>query len=202
MHNWCFSHHFFVADIVLDVYSKSDVVLLAQEKVYDINMTVRAALSKRPAVSVAPTCRRTDTLKTVMERLAATGVHRLICVDAGGHVEGIVSLHDIFAFIIADSPEQRAFDQEISLLAARLAEEAVSASPTRQRTASGAPPPGLRAVSPRSLAALRTPPAGAATAPAAVSPLARAGQVPHTMGRGISPLASPAESPLPSPRSP
>eukprot|EP00698_Gefionella_okellyi_P015092 TRINITY_DN4235_c0_g1_i1.p1 TRINITY_DN4235_c0_g1~~TRINITY_DN4235_c0_g1_i1.p1 ORF type:complete len:377 (+),score=88.03 TRINITY_DN4235_c0_g1_i1:126-1256(+) len=88
--------------VVIDVYSKSDVVLLAQEKVYDIGITVKQALSKRPqqGAAVVPTCRKTDSLKTVLERLAATNVHRLICVDGQGHVLGIVSLHDIFEFLI------------------------------------------------------------------------------------------------------
>ena len=200
-------------------HPSSSAQLLAQEKVYDINMSVRAALSKRPAVSVAPTCRRTDSLKTVMERLAATGVHRLICVDDAGRVDGIVSLHDIFAFLIADTPAQRVYEAEMAAIAARLAEmqiaEGMAASPTRMRSGSvvatslrfpmtsprgstvGPPQVSPRGVmpaqvSPRALAALRTPPAPSSTAPAgATSPLRATVSPPGT--RRVSPALSPRD---------
>ena len=45
------------------------------------------------------TITRNDTMKTVIERLA-TGAHRLVCVDDVGLVEGIVSMHDLFKFIV------------------------------------------------------------------------------------------------------
>ncbi|KAF1891188.1 hypothetical protein Lal_00001329 [Lupinus albus] len=47
-------------------------------------------------------CLRSDSLHKVMERLANPGVRRLVIVEAGSkRVEGIVSLGDIFKFLLA-----------------------------------------------------------------------------------------------------
>ncbi|RVW55735.1 Sucrose nonfermenting 4-like protein [Vitis vinifera] len=46
-------------------------------------------------------CLRTDPLHEVMDRLANPGVRRLVIVEAGSRrVEGIVSLRDIFKFLL------------------------------------------------------------------------------------------------------
>ena len=50
----------------------------------------------------AHTCTRADSLRTVVEALALPGVRRLVAVDAAtGAVEGIVSLSDVVAFLLA-----------------------------------------------------------------------------------------------------
>ncbi|XP_047319386.1 sucrose nonfermenting 4-like protein isoform X2 [Impatiens glandulifera] len=100
-------------DSLLDIYSRSDITALAKEKVYThINleeMTVNQALqlsqdSSSPSFSSqrCHMCLRSDPLHHVMERLAKPGVRRLIVVEAGSkHVEGIITLSDVFRFILA-----------------------------------------------------------------------------------------------------
>jgi hypothetical protein len=47
-------------------------------------------------------CLRSDTLLKVMERLANPGVRRVFIVEAGSkRVEGIISLSDIFKFLLS-----------------------------------------------------------------------------------------------------
>ncbi|CAM8905577.1 unnamed protein product [Rhodiola kirilowii] len=100
-------------DSLLDIYSRSDITALARDKAYaHINldeMTVQQALqlgqdSYTPyelRYQRCQMCLRTDTLHKVMERLASPGVRRLIVVEAGSkRVEGIVSLTDIFKFLL------------------------------------------------------------------------------------------------------
>lgn len=100
-------------DSLLDIYSRSDITALAKNRVYaHINlddMTIHQALqlgqdpyspyefnSQRCQM-----CLRTDPLHEVMDRLANPGVRRLVIVEAGSRrVEGIVSLRDIFKFLL------------------------------------------------------------------------------------------------------
>ena len=50
----------------------------------------------------AHTCTRADSLRAVVEALALPGVRRLVAVDAAtGVVEGVVSLSDAVAFLLA-----------------------------------------------------------------------------------------------------
>lgn len=47
-------------------------------------------------------CVRSETLRSVIEQLAHPGVRRLICIEAGSRrVEGIISLKDVFNFLLA-----------------------------------------------------------------------------------------------------
>uniref|UniRef100_A0A7N0UJ63 CBS domain-containing protein n=1 Tax=Kalanchoe fedtschenkoi TaxID=63787 RepID=A0A7N0UJ63_KALFE len=100
-------------DSLLDIYSRSDITALARDKAYaHINldeMSVQQALqlgqdSFTPYELRSQRCQmclRTDTLHKAMERLANPGVRRLIVVEAGSkRVEGIVSLSDIFKFLL------------------------------------------------------------------------------------------------------
>jgi len=88
--------------VVIDVYSRSDVTHLARERLYNnLDITVNQALHHHhKTLNVLQLCRKTDTLKTVLERLAIANVHRLICVDSRRRVEGIVSASDILAHFI------------------------------------------------------------------------------------------------------
>ncbi|CAM8989809.1 hypothetical protein QQ045_007839 [Rhodiola kirilowii] len=100
-------------DSLLDIYSRSDITALARDRAYArINldeMTIQQALqlgqdsftTYELRSQRCQMCLRTDTLHKVMERLASPGVRRLIVVEAGSkRVEGIVSLSDIFKFLL------------------------------------------------------------------------------------------------------
>ncbi|KAL6971310.1 AMP-activated serine/threonine-protein kinase regulatory subunit [Sarracenia purpurea var. burkii] len=101
-------------DSLLDVYSRSDITSLANDKVYThINleeMTIHQALQlgQEPPHSLyglssqrCHMCLQSDPLHKVMERLAKPGVRRLIVVEAGSkRVEGIITLTDIFRFFL------------------------------------------------------------------------------------------------------
>ncbi|CAH1427596.1 unnamed protein product [Lactuca virosa] len=101
-------------DSLLDVYSRSDITALAKDKIYThINleeMTIHQALQlgQEPYASHGGTpqrchmCLRSDSLHKVMERLAKPGVRRVVIVEAGSkRVEGIISLGDIFRFLLS-----------------------------------------------------------------------------------------------------
>ncbi|KAF3456191.1 hypothetical protein FNV43_RR00841 [Rhamnella rubrinervis] len=100
-------------DSLLDIYCRSDITALAKDRVYthiNLNeMTIHQALqlgqdSYSPYELRSQRCQmclRSDSLHKVMERLANPGVRRLIIVEAGSkRVEGIVSLSDIFKFLL------------------------------------------------------------------------------------------------------
>ncbi|EOY06470.1 Sucrose nonfermenting 4 [Theobroma cacao] len=99
-------------DSLLDIYCRSDITALAKGRAYTHNlneMTVYQALqlgqdSNTPYETRSQRCQmclRTDTLLKVMEQLANPGVRRLVIVEAGtNRVEGIVSLADIFRFLL------------------------------------------------------------------------------------------------------
>ncbi|CAI9779767.1 unnamed protein product [Fraxinus pennsylvanica] len=99
-------------DTLLDVYSRSDITALAKDKSYvHINldeMTIHQALqlgenphSPYGSIQRCFMCLRSDPLFKVMEKLSKPGVRRLIVVEAGSkRVEGIVSLSDIFRFLL------------------------------------------------------------------------------------------------------
>lgn len=101
-------------DSLVDTYSRSDITALAKDKVYTRirldEMTVQQALQLGQDASSpyglfneqrCQMCLRTDPLLKVMERLANPGVRRVFIVEAGtNRVEGIISLGDIFRFLL------------------------------------------------------------------------------------------------------
>ncbi|KAG8636577.1 sucrose nonfermenting 4-like protein isoform X3 [Manihot esculenta] len=100
-------------DSLLDIFCRSDITALAKDRVYThINIseiTIHEALQLgqdyySPHERLNQRCQmclRSDTLHKVMERLASPGVRRLIIVEAGSNrVEGIVTLSDIFKFLL------------------------------------------------------------------------------------------------------
>ncbi|KAH1083639.1 hypothetical protein J1N35_023400 [Gossypium stocksii] len=97
-------------DSLLDVYSRSDITALAKDKAYAQirldEMNIHQALQLcQDANSIngqrCQMCLRSDTLHKVMERLASPGVRRLVIVEAGSkRVEGIISLSDVFRFLL------------------------------------------------------------------------------------------------------
>ncbi|KAG6758880.1 hypothetical protein POTOM_035342 [Populus tomentosa] len=100
-------------DSLIDIYCRSDITALAKDKIYthiNLNeMTINQALQLGQDVYSSydlrsqrcQMCLRSDTLHKVMERLANPGVRRLVIVEAGSkRVEGIVTLSDIFRFLL------------------------------------------------------------------------------------------------------
>jgi len=99
---------------LLDIYSRSDITALAKDRAYAQvqldKMNIQQALQLGQDRSTSGgsygglrfhMCLRSDTLQKVMECLANPGVRRLICVEAGSNrVEGIISLSDIFKFLL------------------------------------------------------------------------------------------------------
>ncbi|CAA0834816.1 Sucrose nonfermenting 4-like protein [Striga hermonthica] len=100
-------------DSLLDVYSRSDITALAKDKIYaHINLdetTIHQALQYRDDpfsmygsnIQRCFMCLRSDPLHKVLERLSQPGVRRIIVVEAGSkHVEGIISVGDVFRFLM------------------------------------------------------------------------------------------------------
>ncbi|XP_062213075.1 sucrose nonfermenting 4-like protein [Phragmites australis] len=102
-------------DSLLDTYSRSDITALAKDKVYTRvrldEMTINQALQLGQDANTpfgffngqrCQMCLRSDPLLKVMERLANPGVRRVFIVEAGSkRVEGIISLSDIFKFLLS-----------------------------------------------------------------------------------------------------
>lgn len=101
-------------DSLLDIYSRSDITALAKDKAYaqirldEMSIHQALQLGQDPNSYAyfnglrCQMCLRSDSLQKVMERLAANpGVRRLIIVEAGSkRVEGVISLSDIFRFLL------------------------------------------------------------------------------------------------------
>ncbi|XP_061348445.1 sucrose nonfermenting 4-like protein isoform X1 [Gastrolobium bilobum] len=101
-------------DSLLDIYTRSDITALAKDKAYarislDEISIHQALLLGQDANSPyglynghrCHMCLRSDSLHKVMERLANPGVRRLVIVEAGSkRVEGIISLSDVFRFLL------------------------------------------------------------------------------------------------------
>ncbi|WOL03323.1 sucrose nonfermenting 4-like protein isoform X2 [Canna indica] len=99
---------------LVDTYSRSDITALAKDRVYAQihldEMSIHQALQLgQDAHSTyggfngqrCQMCLRSDPLLKVMERLATPGVRRVIIVEAGSkRVEGIISLSDVFRFLL------------------------------------------------------------------------------------------------------
>ncbi|KAH9755107.1 Sucrose nonfermenting 4-like protein [Citrus sinensis] len=100
-------------DSLLDIYSRSDITALAKDKAYaqihldemNIHQALQLGQDANPSLGFngqrCQMCLRSDPLHKVMERLANPGVRRLVIVEAGSkRVEGIISLSDVFRFLL------------------------------------------------------------------------------------------------------
>ncbi|MBA0859471.1 hypothetical protein Goshw_007185 [Gossypium schwendimanii] len=97
-------------DALIDIYARSDITTLAKDKAYAQirldDMSIHQALQlEQDANSFngqrCQMCLQSDTLHKVMERLANPGTRRLVIVEAGSkRVEGIISLSDVFRFLL------------------------------------------------------------------------------------------------------
>ena len=92
----------------VDVYSRSDIRYLAMDSAWtNLDMTIEQALQPHQHGRTLPLCTRDDTLQTVAGLLIACNKHSLIAVHpTTGTVEGVVSLTDIFSFILNTGPPQ------------------------------------------------------------------------------------------------
>jgi len=91
--------------IVVDVFTsrelmfvgeREDALLLLERPVFEVVDMVR---TENGAVEGVRTCQRGDSLQAVMRSILTSRMNHLICVDTGGHIEGIVSLTDILYFL-------------------------------------------------------------------------------------------------------
>ncbi|CAN0897133.1 Sucrose nonfermenting 4-like protein [Linum grandiflorum] len=101
-------------DSLLDIYSRSDITTLAKDKAYTQihldEISIHQALQLGQDANSnhgmyngqrCQMCLRSDPLHKVMERLSAPGIRRLLIVEAGSkRVEGVVSLTDVFRFLL------------------------------------------------------------------------------------------------------
>uniref|UniRef100_A0A1D1Y7C6 Sucrose nonfermenting 4-like protein n=1 Tax=Anthurium amnicola TaxID=1678845 RepID=A0A1D1Y7C6_9ARAE len=101
-------------DSLLDLYCRSDITALAKDRAYaqfhldelSVHQALQLGQDASPPFGFfngqrCQMCLRSDPLQKVMERLANPGVRRVIVVEAGSkRVEGIISLSDIFRFLL------------------------------------------------------------------------------------------------------
>lgn len=99
---------------LIDVYSRSDITALAKDNAYaqirlDQTSVLQALQLGQDAnypytflnAQRCQMCLRSDSLLKVMEQLSNPGVRRLVIVEAGSkRVEGIISLSDVFRFLL------------------------------------------------------------------------------------------------------
>ncbi|GAQ87534.1 Cystathionine beta-synthase domain containing protein [Klebsormidium nitens] len=103
---------------LVDVYARNDITSLARDRIYTRrqlqDLTLKEALSYRNQDTSGlgggagggigqryNICLRSDSLRTVVEKLTIPGVRRIVCVEAGSRrVEGIITLTDIFKFLL------------------------------------------------------------------------------------------------------
>ncbi|KAF5962096.1 hypothetical protein HYC85_003305 [Camellia sinensis] len=90
---------------LINVYSRSDITSLAKDSLYtriQLDQTIMSqVLELVDDHHRCQTCTRSDPLYVVMERLSNPVVRRLIVVEAGSQqVEGVISLTDVFNFIL------------------------------------------------------------------------------------------------------
>lgn len=83
---------------LVNMFSRTDVQYMALTQSYDMDMTVMEALQHK-VVPVYRCRSETDTLGVVLDVMSGSSVRRLVCVDEGEVVRGIVALSDIFRLI-------------------------------------------------------------------------------------------------------
>lgn len=85
--------------VVIDVFSRYDIVYLVRDGDYKLEYSIEEALDKRPKIPVF-TCTKQESFEKVLRHLASTRIHRLICVDDNARAIGIISISDIFSFLL------------------------------------------------------------------------------------------------------
>jgi len=87
---------------LIDIYAKFDVINLAAEKTYsNLDISLKKANEHRNEwFEGVHSCKHTDTLFSVMEKIVKAEVHRLVIVDENNRVMGVVSLSDILSYLV------------------------------------------------------------------------------------------------------
>jgi len=87
---------------VVDIYARFDVISIATRRKYNnLNVTLKECLQLRSSTSVnVETCKTDDLFLHVVQRIYKAQVHRLVVVDNNHHVLGLVSLSDVFRFLV------------------------------------------------------------------------------------------------------
>jgi len=84
--------------------SGSDLRGLSHDKVTNVMLPVMEFLKGQGQGGHKPvTCKNTETLKSVVERLVAEKVHRIWIVDNSDHPTGVISLSDIALFVFTQT---------------------------------------------------------------------------------------------------
>ncbi|KAG0266224.1 AMP-activated serine/threonine-protein kinase regulatory subunit [Actinomortierella ambigua] len=88
--------------VVLNVFETVDVMTLVKAGVYrDLDLCVAEALLRRPEdFAGVHTCTLNDSLSSIFGTIRKSQVHRLIVVDEGNKLKGIVSLSDIMRYLV------------------------------------------------------------------------------------------------------
>ncbi|KXJ92922.1 hypothetical protein Micbo1qcDRAFT_194255 [Microdochium bolleyi] len=94
-------------NVVLNVFEAVDVIPCIRGGNYDeLKSTVGEALSKRaddfPGIY---TCQEDDRLDSLFTTLRQSRVHRIIVIDEGMHLKGIISLSDILKYVLFHGDE-------------------------------------------------------------------------------------------------
>merc|ERR1719412_1151270 len=103
---------------LIDIYAKFDVINLAAEKTYsNLDISLKQANEHRNEwFEGVHSCKQTDTLFSVMEKIVKAEVHRLVIVDDENRVMGVVSLSDILSYLVLrpldEAPQQESPDQQ------------------------------------------------------------------------------------------
>ena len=103
---------------VVNIFSKTDFIVLARDDHIDFNCTVDHLLVNRPAdVEPLHTLNLDATLGQVLKLIAESRVHRIVLIDENGELYSVVSLRHILGFL-AQSKED-----EVDLLSSEGTEE-------------------------------------------------------------------------------
>lgn len=100
---------------VVDVFSRYDIVYFVRDGDYRLEMTLGEALKTRPRIPVF-TCTKSESFEKVLRHLSTTRIHRLVCVDEYSRVVGIVSISDIFSFLMKKQEEILSREHDLDLL--------------------------------------------------------------------------------------
>ena len=87
---------------ITDVFSRYDITYLIQTDAddYFLNKTIDEALKLKSRVPIF-TCMKNESFEKVLRHLATSKIHRLFVVDGQSRVIGVVSVSDIFNFLLA-----------------------------------------------------------------------------------------------------
>jgi predicted transcriptional regulator len=85
---------------VIDIYCRSDVTSLIKQVTFNFLSSPVGEILEYKKKEAIYTCKKTETLETVLERLVETRVYRLVIVDSTNRIVGIVSLSDILKCFI------------------------------------------------------------------------------------------------------